>query len=54
MKKLCIEIEQKLRTFTFNEHQEVIPTDEEQKGAETFFDRYGSFDQLTVNDYMPG
>ncbi len=51
---LFVEIEQKLRTFTFNEHQEAIPTDEEQKGVETFFDRYGSFDQLTVNDYMPG
>ena len=49
-----IEIEHKLRGFTFNELKEVIPTEEEQKGVETFFERHGSFDQLTVNDYMPG
>ncbi len=49
--------------FTFNERNEVVSIQELKKEAEeevklasgeTFYQRCGFFDQLTVNDYMPG
>ena len=46
-----IGFEKELSSFTFNEHNEV------QRGSgpgPTFFEKYGLFDQLTINDYMPG
>ena len=50
-----IGIEEKLKRFTFNERNEVIEAPEEGSEAITsFLDKYGSFDQLTINDYQPG
>jgi alkylated DNA repair dioxygenase AlkB len=49
-----IGIEGKLKGFTFNAQQEVITKLDEKSEEVTFLDKYGSFDQLTVNDYMPG
>lgn len=28
--------------------------DEEKQGVENFYDKFGNFDQLTINDYNPG
>jgi hypothetical protein len=50
-----IGIEEKLKHFTFNERNEVVEAPESGAGRSeditTFLDKYGSFDQLTINDY---
>ena len=45
-------IEEKLKKFTFNEKNEVVEAPEGGSEAITsFMDKFGSFDQLTINDY---
>jgi alkylated DNA repair protein alkB family protein 8 len=50
-----IGIEEKLKQFTFNERNEVVEATESGAGGSdditTFLAKYGSFDQLTINDY---
>lgn len=50
-----IGIEEKLKRFTFNERNEVVEAPESGEGRSeditTFLDKFGSFDQLTINDY---
>lgn len=42
-----------VKKITFNENDEIIE-DSKENNKETFYDRYGLFDQLTINDYLPG
>lgn len=43
-----------LKEFAFNENEEAIKKEVQVQDDKNYFDKFGFFDQLTINDYLPG
>ncbi len=43
-----------MKTFKLNSQQHFVLDSENKINSENFYDLFGNFDQLTINDYTPG